>query len=256
MTIFRPCIDLHNGIVKQIVGGSYSDQAQTLKTNFESAKESSYYAKMYKKDGLQGGHIIKIGQGNEAAALEALKSYPGGLQIGGGINDENGMAYLEAGASHLILTSWLFPENRMDWDRAKVLANKYGKEKLVFDFSCRKSGQDWFVTKNRWQDLTDEKITAEFLFQASYYCSEFLIHAADVEGKCEGIDEGLVKNLGKWSPIKVTYAGGAQSIEDLEKVAFLSNGSVDLTIGSALDLFGGNKIKYSDCLRFNQAQLS
>ena len=79
-----------------------------------------------------------------------------------------------------------------------------------------------------------------------------LVHAADVEGKCEGIDERLVEFLGSHCPIPVTYAGGARSFEDLATVDLLSEGKVDLTIGSALDIFGGMQVKYSDCVEWNQ----
>lgn len=93
---------------------------------------------------------------------------------------------------------------------------------------------------------------AETLDRLSAYCSEFLIHAADVEGLCHGIDEDLVKALGEWATIPVTYAGGAYSIRDLKTVEELSGERVDLTYGSALDIFGGDKVKFEDCVGWNK----
>lgn len=253
MTLFRPCIDLHEGKVKQIVGGSLRDGSDSLKTNFESDQPSAYYASMYADDGLTGGHVIKLGPNNDIAAREALEAYPGELQIGGGIHAENASAWLEAGASHVIVTSWLFSQegdflsNRLD-----ALLAEIGKERLIIDLSCRQVGDGWAVAMNRWQTLTDMQITVETLSALSGCCSEFLIHAADVEGKCEGIDGGLVEFLGKHCSIPVTYAGGVRSIEDLETVNDISRGKVDLTIGSALDIFGGSQVKYQDCVAWNK----
>ena len=253
MTKFRPCIDLHNGCVKQIVGGSLSKDGAGLKTNFESDRPASYYAEIYQKDNLQGGHVIKLGAGNDAAALQALAAYPDGLQVGGGINLENAAEWLYAGASQVIVTSYLFDLNgaflpkRLDQLMAEV-----GRERLVIDLSCRAKADGWVVAMNRWQNQTDLLVDAATIGELSDYCSEFLVHAADVEGKCEGIDERLVEFLGSYCPIPVTYAGGARSFEDLAKVDRLSEGKVDLTIGSALDLFGGMQVQYSDCVAWNR----
>ena len=253
MTKFRPCIDLHNGCVKQIVGGSLSKDGVGLKTNFESDQPASYYAEIYQKDNLQGGHVIKLGAGNDAAALLALAAYPDGLQVGGGINLENAAEWLNAGASHVIVTSYLFDLNGVFLpERLDQLVAEVGKERLVIDLSCRAKADGWVVAMNRWQNQTDLLVDAATIGELSDCCSEFLVHAADVEGRCEGIDERLVEFLGSYCPIPVTYAGGARSFKDLAKVDRLSEGKVDLTIGSALDLFGGMQVQYSDCVEWNQ----
>ena len=253
MTKFRPCIDLHNGCVKQIVGGSLSKDGVGLKTNFESDLPASYYAEIYQKDNLQGGHLIKLGAGNDAAARQALAAYPNGLQVGGGINLENAAEWLHAGASHIIVTSYLFDLNGAFLpERLDQLIAEVGRERLVIDLSCRAKADGWVVAMNRWQNQTDLLVDAATIVELSDYCSEFLVHAADVEGKCEGIDERLVEFLGSHCPIPVTYAGGARSFEDLATVDRLSEGKVDLTVGSALDLFGGMQVQYSDCVEWNQ----
>jgi phosphoribosylformimino-5-aminoimidazole carboxamide ribotide isomerase len=252
MTQFRPCIDLHHGQVKQIVGGSLSDSGKDLRTNFVSEHASEWYARRYHADGLFGGHIIMLGPGNEAAAAQALEAWPGGLQIGGGINAECAPRWLDAGADKIIVTSWLFPGGKLDMGRVHRLAKKVGPERVVIDLSCRRTGDGWFVATDRWQTVTDTLIGAELLNQLSDFCSEFLIHAADVEGLCRGIDADLVKALGSWSPLPCTYAGGANDITDLGTVENLSAGNLDLTFGSALDLFGGNQVKYQDCVEWNR----
>lgn len=255
MTKFRPCIDLHNGSVKQIVGGSLREDGVGLQTNFESDRPSGYYASMYRNDGLVGGHVIKLGPGNDAAARQALAAYPNGLQIGGGIQLENAADWLRAGASHVIVTSWLFDsEGHFLPGRLDRLVQEIGKDRIVLDLSCRTDGDSWVVAMNRWQDPTDLCVDAATLSELSHSCAEFLVHAADVEGKCEGIDHRLVEFLGKHCKIPVTYAGGAYSLKDLETVDSLSKGAVDLTIGSALDLFGGSQIRYEDCVAWNHRE--
>jgi len=253
--MFRPCIDLHEGRVKQIVGGSYSDDAAGLRTNFISERPASWYAELYRKDGLRGGHVIMLGPGNDKAAREALASYPRGLQIGGGINIDNARSWLEAGASHIIVTSWVFREGRVDYDRLAALVKAVGAKRLVLDLSCRRRGDDYFVATNRWQVFTNEKLDSALFEKLSAYCAEFLVHAADVEGLCKGIDRALVEKLSEWSPLPLTYAGGANSLADLEEVTRISRGRVDLTIGSALDIFGGTGVKYADCVAFNKKLL-
>lgn len=255
MTLFRPCIDLHQGRVKQIVGSSLTEQESELRTNFESEHPAAYFAEMYQADDLRGGHVIKLGPGNEDAARAALAAYPEGLQIGGGINGDNAVSWLDAGASHVIVTSWLFDsDGRFLEERAAELAERVGKERIVIDLSCRRVGSGWVVAMNRWQTLTDLEISKATLERLSLYGDEFLVHAADVEGKCEGIDSGLVTFLGRNCPIPVTYAGGAASLDDLKRVHELSAGRVDLTIGSALDVFGGTGVRYADCLGWNQSR--
>lgn len=254
MTLFRPCIDLHAGKVKQIVGGTLSDDGAGLHTNFESDQPAEYYGDLYRKDALTGGHVIKLGPNNDVAARAALAAYPGGLQIGGGVQIENAADWLEAGASHVIVTSWLFDrEGHFLEERLDELVAELGKEHLVLDLSCRATEGGWIVAMNRWQTPTDLVLQADMLRELGHSCDEFLVHAADVEGKCEGIDSGLVEFLGQHATIPVTYAGGVHSFEDLQMVHDLSGGKVDLTIGSALDLFGGNKVHYQDCVAWNRA---
>lgn len=253
MTKFRPCIDLHDGRVKQIVGSSLSDSGAGLKTNFETDRSPAWFAELYKKDGIRGGHVIMLGKGNEQAAKAALAAYPGGLQVGGGITADNAKEYLDAGASHVIVTSWIFPDGKLDRERLERLSKNVGKEHLVLDLSCKRVDKGWKIAVNRWQTLIDIEITAENLADLSNYCDEFLIHAADVEGKQQGMDDELIVFLSKHSPIPCTYAGGARTLADLEHCKEISNGKIDLTIGSALDLFGGTGVKYDDCVKFNKA---
>jgi phosphoribosylformimino-5-aminoimidazole carboxamide ribotide isomerase len=250
--MFRPCIDLHEGKVKQIVGGTLGDAG--LRTNFVSENPAAWFAELYKRDGLAGGHVIMLGAGNEPEARLALAAFPGGLQIGGGINAANARDWLDAGASHVIVTSWVFREGRVDWVRLDELAKAIGREKLVLDLSCRKRSEDYFVVTDRWQNFTELAVNAETLGKFSKFCAEFLVHAVDVEGLCRGIDRELVEKLGEWTPVSTTYAGGANSPADLEDVARLGQGRVNLTIGSALDIFGGSGVKYDDCVKFNRRQ--
>lgn len=248
--MFRPCIDLHEGKVKQIVGGTLD--TQNVRTNFVSEKSAAWFAGLYKRDGLKGGHVVMLGPGNENEACAAIAAFPGGLQIGGGVNARNARDWLEAGASHVIVTSWVFREGRVGWERLGELVKAIGKEKLVLDLSCRKRGEKYFAVTDRWQKFTELAISSEALQKLAESCCEFLVHAADVEGLCKGIDCELVEKLGQWSPVPVTYAGGANSISDLETVTKLGQGKVDLTIGSALDIFGGSGVKYEDCVKFNR----
>ncbi len=257
-TRFRPCIDLHDGVVKQIVGGTLDSSSQKLETNFVSDRSSAHYAKMYRDSGLTGGHVIKLGPNNEAAAREALSAYPDGLQIGGGITPENAAGWIELGASHVIATSCLFDaDGHFRQEQLDRLEAAVGRDRLVIDLSCRRTETGWVVAMNRWQTLTDVNITREALSELAGQCDEFLIHAADVEGKCQGIDEDLVSFLANWSRegaalrVPITYAGGARSLTDLELVQRLSSGTVDVTIGSALDIFGGSGVRYEDCVAFN-----
>jgi phosphoribosylformimino-5-aminoimidazole carboxamide ribotide isomerase len=253
--MFRPCIDLHEGKVKQIVGGTLGPPAN-LRTNFVAAQPAAWFAELYKRDKLSGGHVIMLGPGNESEARSALKAYPGGLHVGGGVNASNAMTWLDAGASHVIVTSWVFREGKVDWERLMELVKIVGKPRLVLDLSCRRRGDNYFVVTDRWQKFTELIVNEETLQKFSGYCAEFLIHAVDVEGLCSGIDGNLVSKLGRWTPIPTTYAGGAKSISELAEVTRLSGGRVDLTIGSALDIFGGSGVKYDDCVRFNRSQSS
>ncbi|MCG8553628.1 MAG: phosphoribosylformimino-5-aminoimidazole carboxamide ribotide isomerase [Desulfobacterales bacterium] len=252
---FRPCIDLRNGKVVQIVGGTLSDETRdSLVTNFESARTPAQFAQTYQADHLYGGHVIALGPGNTDSALEALHAFPGGLQMGGGINPENAHTFLDAGASHVIVTSYVFSKGRMDMDKLNTLVNAVGKERLVLDLSCRKrDGQFWIVT-DRWQNFTEMPVTPATLENLSVFCDEFLVHGVDVEGKMQGIQEELVTLLGEHSPIPSTYAGGASRFSDLDLVKDLGNGRVDLTIGSALDIFGGT-IPYQQVVDWHKDQI-
>ena len=238
--------------MKQIVGGSLASGARGLKTNFVSDQSAAWFAELYRRDGLTGGHVIMLGPGNESEARAALAAYPGGLQIGGGVNAENARAWLEAGASHVIVTSWVFRDGQLDTTRLAQLVQLIGRDKLVLDLSCRQRGPDYFVVTDRWQNFTDLRITAETLHTLARSCAEFLVHAVDVEGLCRGVDGALVEKIGAWSPIPTTYAGGANSLADLEMVTRLGQGKVDLTIGSALDIFGGDGVRYEDVVAFNR----
>lgn len=254
MTQFRPCIDLHQGKVKQIVGGTLTDSGQGLRTNFVSEHGSTWFANLYRRDGLKGGHVILLGEGNREAALEALRAFPGGLQVGGGLDDTNALPYLEAGASHVILTSWLFPEGNLSMERLRRISDRVGRDRLVVDLSCRRKGPDWYVAMNRWQTVTEVKLDEGLLESLAGHCDEFLIHAADVEGRCEGMDWDLVEFLARTSPLPTTYAGGSRDAADLDRLEKTSGGRLDLSIGSALDIFGGSLVKYADCVAFNQAR--
>jgi phosphoribosylformimino-5-aminoimidazole carboxamide ribotide isomerase len=253
---FRPCIDLLNGRVVQIVGGSLTDQRDHAPVvNFETQQSSADYARLYQRDHLTGGHIIALGPGNQAAALAALTAYPGGMQMGGGITPENAKSYLDAGASHVIVTSYVFREGQVDLARLQQLLAVVGKERLVLDLSCRQRDGAYWVVTDRWQRFTATKIAADTLAWLADHCAEFLVHAVDVEGKRLGIDATVVEMIGAWSPIPVTYAGGVRSLADLELIRTVGNGRVDATIGSALDLFGGD-LRYQDVLAWQAANTS
>ena len=253
---FRPCIDIHNGKVKQILGGSLKDEANQAITNFASELGADYYAEKYKKDGLVGGHIILLNsktseyyEATKEQAFLALRTYPSGLQIGGGITAENAAEYIDAGASHVIVTSYVFKDGKVNYENLKKIYSSVGKEHLVLDLSCRFKDDGYYILTDRWQKFTNEKITYELLDELSSYCDEFLIHAVDVEGKSNGIEEQLVELLGNWGKITLTYAGGVHSFADLEKLYKLGNNKLNVTIGSALDLFGGD-MSYKEVLDY------
>ena len=244
---FRPCIDIHNGAVKQIVGGSLKDAGNAAVENYISRQDADYYATMYKKDGLTGGHIILLNppaseyyDATKAQALKALHAYPGGMQIGGGITAENAAEYLEEGASHVIVTSFVFRDGRIDWDHLKQLVSLVGREHLVLDLSCRFVQDDYYIVTDRWQKVTKQHFSVETLEMLSEYCDEFLVHAVDVEGKTSGIEKQVIQRMGQFQGCPMTYAGGIHSPQDLQYIAKAANETVDYTIGSALDLFGGS----------------
>ncbi|MBQ9278404.1 MAG: phosphoribosylformimino-5-aminoimidazole carboxamide ribotide isomerase [Lachnospiraceae bacterium] len=244
---FRPCIDIHNGKVKQIVGGSLKDEADSAKDNFVSELEADFYAKLYKEKGLNGGHIIILNpkqsefyESDLRQAKLALSEFPGGLHIGGGITADNAKEFIDMGADKVIVTSYVFKDGAINYDNLKKLEASVGKEKLVLDLSCRKKYDRYYIVTDRWQNFTEVTIDSDTLDRLSDYCSEYLIHAVDVEGKARGIEEELVKLLGDWAKIPVTYAGGVGDFSDLNKLKVYGKDKLDVTIGSALDIFGGN----------------
>ena len=253
---FRPCIDIHNGKVKQIVGGSLRDAGNRAQENFVSEQDAPFYAHMYKEAGIRGGHIILLNakdseyyEDTKQQALAALTEYPGGLQVGGGITASNAHEFLDAGASHVIVTSYVFRDDFVDYERLEELVAAVGKEHLVLDLSCRKRDGEYYIVTDRWQKFTEEKVTLSLLNRLKEYCDEFLIHAVDVEGKANGIEAELVRMLGEWGEIPVTYAGGVGNFSDLEQLKVLGQNRVNVTIGSALDLFGG-EMRYDEVLEF------
>lgn len=253
---FRPCIDIHNGKIKQIVGGSLQDEGDWARENFVSEKNGDFYARFYKKDGLQGGHIILLNpvtspyyEATRTQALLALKEDPGKWQVGGGITQENGAGFLEAGASHVIVTSYVFQGGEIRMENLERMRQAVGREHLVLDVSCRKKGDGYYIMTDRWQKFTNVALTVEVLKELASYCDEFLVHGVDVEGKASGVDLPLIKLLGSYSGIPITYAGGIGTLADLDCLAQESRGRLDVTVGSALDLFGGS-LPYRDILRF------
>jgi phosphoribosylformimino-5-aminoimidazole carboxamide ribotide isomerase len=248
---FRPCIDIHNGKVKQIIGSSLKDAGSTASENFVSGKDAAFYARLYRSRGLRGGHVIMLNppgsehyEATRQQAIGALRAYPQGLQVGGGITAENAPSFIKEGAAAVIVTSYVFRDGRIDYENLDRLVRAVGREHLVLDLSCRyrddpERGFGYYIVTDRWQKFTDERVSGELLDRLSGSCCEFLIHAVDVEGKSGGIEKPLAAQLGRWNRIPVTYAGGVHSFADLEQLAQLGHGRLNVTIGSALDLFGG-----------------
>jgi len=243
---FRPCIDIHNGKVKQIVGSSLSDVDDKAKENFVSERDADFFAAFYQEEGQRGGHVIMLNakdspyyEATKAQAIKALHAYPGGMQVGGGITADNAAEFLREGASHVIVTSYVFRDGKICYENMQRLVDAVGKEHIVLDMSCRKKGDNYYVVTDRWQKFTEEAITEEFLDAIAGYCDEILIHAADVEGKSAGIEEDLLKILGAWGKIPMTYAGGVRDYDDILRIRELGHGKINVTVGSALDLFGG-----------------
>ncbi len=253
---FRPCIDIHNGQVKQIVGGSLCDEGDRADENFVSRQNGDFFAKLYKNNGLKGGHIILLNpqssdyyEADVRQAELALKEYPGGLQIGGGINADNAGRFIDMGASHVIATSYVFRDGEINYDNLRSLVNAVGREHLVLDLSCRKRDGEYYIVTDRWQKYTNVKIDNEILDTLSEYCDEYLVHAVDVEGKASGIEKGVADMLGRWGKIPMTYAGGVASFDDLRALRDLGRDRIDVTIGSALDIFGGH-MRFEDIINF------
>ena len=243
---FRPCIDIHNGKVKQIVGGSLRDEGSAAAENFVAEQDAAFFAGLYRDAGLRGGHIILLNpvgseyyEATKRQALSALSTYPGGMQIGGGITEENAEEFLEAGASHVIVTSYVFQNGRIHYERLQKLLERVGRERLVLDLSCKKLGDCYRIVTDRWQKVTEEVVNEALLDRLASYCDEFLIHAVDVEGKAQGIEQEVVRLLGNWGKLPITYAGGVHNYRDLELLQELGRNRLNVTVGSALDLFGG-----------------
>jgi len=244
---FRPCIDIHNGKVKQLVGSTLKDEGDVARENFVAGKDADYYAEMYKRDGLDGGHIIILNSKDSEyykaslnQAYKALNTYPNGMQIGGGITADNAKSFVDAGASHVIVTSFVFKDGKINYDNLDKLVAAVGKDRIVLDLSCRKKNDKFYIVTDRWQKFTDEEVTVELLTKLEQYCDEFLVHGVDVEGKGSGMDEELVWTLSNYNGNKITYAGGVSTMDEIQKFKKMCAGKLDLTIGSALDIFGGN----------------
>ena len=244
---FRPCIDIHNGQVKQIVGGSLSESDKTTKENYVSDKDAGYFASIYRENDLPGGHIImlnKVGtdeyEASKKEALKGLMAYPGGMQIGGGITSDNALEFIEAGASHVIVTSYVFDDIKLSFNKLKALSDAVGRERIVLDLSCRYNNGRYYVVTDRWQKFTDVTVDEDTFKTLSDFCDEFLIHGVDVEGMRQGIDERLLDILAKASEnVTITYAGGVRDLADIDIIRNRGRGMINFTVGSALDLFGG-----------------
>lgn len=253
---FRPCIDIHNGKIKQIVGGSLLDVGNQAQENFVSMHDGSFYGKLYRENQLSGGHIIILNaadsefyEKDREEALKALKAFPDGLQIGGGITDKNAAYFIQNGASHVIVTSFVFTDGKIRYDRLEALKRAVGKEHIVLDLSCRKKEDGYYVVTDRWQKFTQEKLTCKLLEELEGYCDEYLIHGVDVEGKAQGIDQDLVSLLSQYEGNSMTYAGGVRNFEDLHILKTYGKDRIDVTIGSALDLFGGS-MEFTEVLSY------
>lgn len=254
---FRPCIDLHQGQVKQIVGSTLSDDHSQLRTNFVAAQPPSHFAALYRQDHLTGGHIIMLGSNNEEAARDALSAWPGGMQLGGGINDSNASSWLDAGAAQVILTSYIFRGGELIEENLQRIVSAVGASRLVLDLSCRIRDGRYYIVTDRWQKFTNLEVNASTLKKLSRSCCEFLIHAVDVEGKQSGIDTSLLQLMAQASPLPCVYAGGISSFDDIRTIKTIGKGKIGYTVGSALDIFGGEKLKYREVVEFeNQSSRS
>lgn len=253
---FRPCIDIHNGKIKQIVGSSLKDENDYAEENFVSEQDGAFYARFYEKDQVPGGHVILLNgkdspyyEQTKAQAMLALKTWPGGFQAGGGITAENAAEFLDAGASHVIVTSYVFRDGQVNYENLEKLQKEVGKDRLVIDLSCRKKEDGaYYVVTDRWQKFTTQKLGEPLLEEFSAFCDEFLIHAVDVEGKASGIDRDLIRMLERFKTLPITYAGGVTTMEDVDSVKECGRNRINLTIGSALDLFGG-PLPYREVLK-------
>ena len=244
---FRPCIDIHNGKVKQIVGGSLQDQGDQAQENYVAEQDAPFFARLYQSRGIRGGHIILLNpatspyyEATRQQAIEALKAYPGGMQIGGGIREDNAESFLDAGASHVIVTSYVFKNGVINWENLEKLERAVGRKHLVLDLSCRKKDGQYYIVTDRWQKFTQVPVSEQTIEEFSSHCDEFLVHAVDVEGKAHGVETELAELLGQYTAHPVTYAGGVGSMADIEELRRAGQGRLDVTVGSALDIFGGS----------------
>ena len=247
---FRPCVDLHAGRVKQIVGSTLSDDpAVAPTTNFETDLPPAHFAKLFRDDGLFGGHVIMLGPGNEEAAAEALAAFPGGFHVGGGINPDNAKRWLDAGASHVVVTSFVFRGGVIDFANLDAMEKAIGRDRLVLDLSCKKRDGLYYVVTDRWQKWTDVPLSRELFAMLGARCDEFLVHAADIEGQRCGIDADLVALLAESCELPVTYAGGVGGLADVRAAHVHGSGRIDVTVGSALDIYGG-ALSYRELVAF------
>ena len=244
---FRPCIDIHNGKVKQIVGGTLSDSDDSAKENFVSERDAAYFAHMFRQDGLEGGHVIMLNsrqspyfRETQEQALLALHSYPGGMMAGGGITAENADIYLDAGASHVIVTSYVFFNGEISYVNLEKLETEIGADKIVLDLSCSRKDNAYCIMTDRWQKYTRTPLTPELILHLSEHCAGFLIHGIDSEGRKNGIDFSLIRMLTAVHGVSVTYAGGISTFEDLEAIRRTGEDRIDVTVGSALSIYGGS----------------
>ena len=257
---FRPCIDIHNGSVKQIVGSSLRDLGDQAQENFVAEQDAAFFARLYQKLQIRNGHIILLNaadspyyQATKEQAIKALRAYPGGLQVGGGIRPDNAGEFLDAGASHVIVTSYVFRDGRIEYENLEKMVKTVGREHLVLDVSARSRDGRYDIVTDRWQKFTQVSLSERVLDELSRYCDEFLVHAVDVEGKANGIEKPLARLLGDWGKQPVTYAGGVHSFQDLQELKELGKDRVHVTIGSALDLFGGH-MKLEEVLAWTRAK--
>lgn len=255
---FRPCIDIHNGKVKQIVGSSLEDEGDRADENFVAERDASWYAELFRRDHLTGGHVILLNSRTSSyyartreQAFHALKAYPGGFEIGGGIRADNARDMVDAGASHVIVTSYVFYDGKISMEHLTELEQTVGKKHIVLDLSCSRKNGTYYIMTDRWQKYTDTPLDADLMQMLTSHCDEFLIHAIDVEGKEHGIDENLMNLLVNNVPegFPVTYAGGIRSFEDIDEIYRKGHGRVDFTIGSALDIYGG-RLPYHEVVRY------
>lgn len=247
---FRPCIDIHNGQVKQIVGSSLRDKGDKATENFVATNDASFYARLYKEHNLKGAHVIMLNskdseyyEATKAQALLALSEYKDSLQVGGGIDDKNAKFFIDNGASHVIVTSFAFKDGRIQYENLAALVKAVGKEHIVLDLSAGKKDGEYVIVTDRWQKYSEVNITINLFTQLSSYCDEFLVHGIDTEGLKKGPDMELIKILSDVSgkiATPITYAGGIANTNHIKMIEELSEGKLNYTIGSALDIFGGS----------------